>query len=254
MNTFALKTDGNQELAQRNARAPSHSSKSALPLGLFLILEGLLALAPMAILGPAIGWPASLDAPAAQQLGAIAAAPGAVAAGYGVYLAYSLLIAPLMVMLAARTFGSLAHPLAATVVVFAGLSALARAIGILRWLTVMPVLATGHAAALATGDAAGRAQIEWMFDALTTYGGGIGEVLGVSLLMAAALGVWAFGALRHTTLPRWLGVLGGLSSLALAAMALPNLGGPDLMPVAVAVSLLSVWMLAAGVYFCLRRG
>jgi hypothetical protein len=253
MNTFALHTDASRQQSLEDPRATPRSGTSTLPLGVFLILEGLLALAPMAILGPAIGWPASLDAPAAQQLGAIAAAPGAVAAGYAVYLAYSLLIAPLMVMLAARTFGSLAHPLAATVAVFAGLSALARAIGIMRWLTVMPVLATGHAAALATGDTSARMQIELMFNALTTYGGGIGEVLGVSLLMAAALGVWAVGALRQAALPRWLGVLGGLASLALAALALPNLDGPDLMPVAVAVSLLSLWMLAAGVYFCVRR-
>ena len=128
----------------------------AWALGLFLIAEALLSLAPMAILGPAIGWPASLGAPAAQQLGAIGAASGAVAAGYAVYLLYSLLIVPLMIVLAARHLGGLANPWAATVVAFGALSALARAIGILRWLTVMPALATAHAAA----DPAGRAAIE----------------------------------------------------------------------------------------------
>lgn len=35
----------------------------ATGLGVLLIADGLLALAPVAILGAAIGWPASLDAP-----------------------------------------------------------------------------------------------------------------------------------------------------------------------------------------------
>ena len=223
--------------------------KRAWGLGLFLIAQALLSLAPMAVLGPAIGWPASLDNPAAQQLAAIGAVPGAVSTGYAVYLLYSLLIAPLMIVLAARTFGSLSHPLAATVVAFGVLSTLARAIGILRWLTVMPVLATAHAAA----DPAARGQIELVFMALTTYGGGIGELLGVSLCMAASLGTLCFGALRSGTLPRWLAVLGLAAAAALAGMALPALGVPFEVPTAAAVSLLSLWMMAAGVWALARH-
>ncbi len=193
---------------------------------MLLIAEGLLALAPVAILGPAIGWPASLDNPAAEQLAAIAGAPGAVQAGYGLYLLYSVLVAPVMIALAARA-----------------LSALARSIGILRWLTVMPGLATAHAAA----DPATRAQIELVFEAFTTYGGGIGEVLGVSIFMALALGTLAVGALRRGGLPPWIAASALVTALALAALALPVFGGPDLMPVALAVSLLSLWMIATGV-------
>ncbi len=213
------------------------------PLGLFLIAEGALALAPLAILGPAIGWPASLDAPAAQQLAAIHAAPGALQAGYGLYLLYSLLIAPLMVVLAARQFGGLQRPLAATVAAFGVLSALARAIGILRWLTAMPELATAHAAA----EPAQRAVIEQVFAATTAYGGGIGELLGVSLLMALSLGLYAGASLVLRLGAAWLNVLGLVAALLLAGLALPAFGGPDLWPVAAAVSLLSVWMWAAGV-------
>ena len=218
-------------------------------LGLLLIGEALLSFAPLAVLGPAIGWPASLGSPAAQQLAAIGAAPTAVATGYAIYLVYSLLIAPLMIVLAARTFGSLAHPLAATVAAFGALSALARAIGILRWLTVMPVLATAHAAA----DPATRAQIELVFSATTRYGGNIGEVLGVSLLMAASVATLCAGALRQHALPTWLAVLGLIAAAALAGMALPTLGLPLAVPTAAAVSLLSVWMLAAGVHALTRR-
>ena len=126
------------------ADAPTRSRAFAV----LLITEALLSFAPVAILGAAIGWPASLDNPAAQQLAAIAAQPGAVAFGYGVYLLYSVLVAPVMIGLAARVFGGLGHPLAATVAAFGALSALARCIGILRWLTVMPLLATPLASAL----------------------------------------------------------------------------------------------------------
>ncbi len=219
-------------------------------LGAFLILEGLLALAPMAVLGPAIGWPASLGAPPAQQLAAIHAAPAAVAQGYAIYLLYSLLIAPLMLWLAARTFGSLAHPAAAVVAAFAALSALARAIGILRWLTVMPALATAHAAA----GPESRAAIETLFAAITAYGGGIGELLGVSLLMAASLGTLCVGAWRLRVMPLWLTLPGLVTATALAGMALPALGLGPAVPTAVAVSLLSFWMWAAGAWLLFARG
>jgi len=223
--------------------------RRAWGLGFLLIVQALLLLAPVAILGPAIGWPGSLGAPAAQQLSRIAAAPGAVAAGYGVYLLYSLLIAPVMILLAARSFGGLNNPWAATVVAFAALSALARAIGILRWLTVMPVLATAHAGA----DPATQASIELIFTATTSYGGGIGEILGVGLLMAAALATLCVGAFRQRTMQGWLALLGLITAGALASMALPALGLGGAVPTVAAVILLTVWMLAAGVHCLLRR-
>ncbi len=226
--------------AHASAGTPSRSTG----LGALLIVDALLSFAPVAILGAAIGWPESLDKPAAEQLAAIAAAPGGVALGYAMYLLYSILVAPVMIGLAARTFGGLNQPLGATVAAFGALSALARSIGILRWLTVMPVLATAHASA----DPALRMQIEWLFTGLTQYGGGIGEVLGVSVFMAASVGVLSVGALLRGGMRRWLAGLGLLSALLLAGLALPVLRGPDLVPVAAAVSLLSVWMIAAGVW------
>jgi hypothetical protein len=231
---------------------PPTTHRDGRALGILLLVEALLALAPVLILGAAIGWPASLDRPAAEQLAAVAAAPAAVSLGYGLYLLYSLLIAPLMIGLAARLPGGLAHPLGASIAAFAVMSALARALGILRWLTVMPALAAEHAAA----DAAGRRAIEPLFDALTTYGGGIGEVLGVSLLMAFALGLLCAAALRGglsgRAMPRPLAVLGLVVSALLAGLALPSLGIAVELPVALAVSGLSLWMLLLGLWM-LRR-
>jgi hypothetical protein len=229
------------------AAAAMPPSRPDRALGALLIAEALLSLAPVAILGAAIGWPASLDRPAAEQLAAIAAAPGAVALGYGIYLLYSILVAPLMIGLAARALGGLGSPLAATVAAFGALSALARAIGILRWLTVMPLLA----AARTGGDPAAQAQVALVFDALHAYGGGIGELLGVSLFMALAVGLLSIGGGLRGSLPGWLATLGALAAAMLAALAAPAFGAPEFMPVAAAVSVLSLWMLAAGLW-CLR--
>jgi uncharacterized protein YbjT (DUF2867 family) len=233
--------------ARHPAATRRHPGRSPW-LGTLLIADALLALAPVAILGAAIGWPASLGRPAAEQLAAIHAHAGAVSFGYAVYLLYSMLVAPVMIGLATRAFGGLLGPVAATVAAFGALSALARSIGILRWLTVMPALASAHAAA----DPAARAQIELVFGALTAYGGGVGEVLGVSLFMAAAVGVLSLGALHRATMPRGLAWLGVLTAALLGALALPVLGVDLEVPVALAVSVLSLWMLAAGIW-CLRR-
>ena len=228
------------------ADAPAASGRG---LGLLLIAEALLAFAPVVVLGAAIGWPASLGLPAEAQLAAIATHADAVALGYGLYLLYSLLVAPVMVGLAARACGGLQHPLALTGAAFGALSALARAIGILRWLTVMPALASAHAGA----DPATRVQIERLFDAVNDYGGGIGEILGVSLLMALSLGLLAVAALRSGSLPRWLAAAGMVAALMLAALALPALRIDLQMPVAAAVSMLSLWMLCVGVWLLRRR-
>lgn len=217
----------------------------ALPL----IAAALLSFAPLAILAPAIGWPGSLSAPAAQQLAAIAAKPQAVQQGYGVYLLYSILVLPVMVVLARRVFGSLAHPLAITAISFAALSALARSIGILRWLTVMPELATAHA----QGDASQRVVIERVFQAVNAYGGGIGELLGVSVFMSLSVGVVAFAALKRGTLPLPLALLGLASAVSLGSLILPALGVSLKLPIALVVTTLSVWMLVIGAWIFTQR-
>ena len=221
----------------------------AVGAGLLLIAVGAMAFAPLAVLAPSIGWPASLGLPAAEQLALVRAHPGAVTLGYALYLLYSLGVTPAMLLLAHHSLGSLARPAAATAVAFAALSSLARAIGISRWLTTMPVLAAAWAAA----DAAGKPMIELSFLAVTKFGGGVGELLGVSLFMAVAVGVLSAAAWRQRSLPRSLSALGLLSAGFLAALALPALGLPVDFPVAVAVSTQSVWLIACGVWLLVRK-
>ena len=247
MNTLTL-----PKTATPNASPAATACAARWPgrgLGALLIGDALLSFAPVVVLGAAIGWPASLDNQAAEQLAAIHANVDMVTLGYGLYLLYSILIAPVMIGLAARAFGGLQHPLAMTVAAFGALSALARAIGILRWLTVMPMLATAHAAAVP----AARAQIELVFNAVNDFGGGIGEILGVSLFMALALGTLCVAAWRSGGLPRWLAGAGMVSALMLAALMLPTLRIDLHMPVAAAVSMLSLWMLVAGVWLLRER-
>ena len=217
----------------------------AMAISLFFIFTSMLSFAPMVILGPAIGWPASLRNPAADQLMAIARAPQAVALGYGTYLLYSVLVLPAMVLVARRIYGSLSSAGAVMVVGFAAISVLARSVGILRWLTVMPELAQQHAKA----SEAQRSAIELVFQAVTVWGGGIGELLGVSLFMALSIGIAMAGAWSRRSMPRWLAALGMVSAGLLFAMLLPALGIAIKVPVAVAVSVLTVWMLAVGIWF-----
>jgi len=247
MNTLSLPEtatpDASPASTKPAARGPGRG------LGALLIADALLSFAPVVVLGAAIGWPASLDHPAAEQLAAIHANAGMVTLGYGLYLLYSILIAPVMAGLAARAFGGLQHPLAMTMAAFGALSALARAIGILRWLTVMPMLATAHAAA----DPTARTQIELVFNAVNEFGGGIGEILGVSLFMALSMGALGVAAWRRAALPRWLAASAVVVAAALAALALPAFRIDLHMPVALAVSMLSLWMLAAGVWLLRER-
>ncbi len=218
------------------------SFKLRFGIALFLIVEALLAFAPLAILGPAIGWPASLRDPAGQQLAAIAAAPLALTLGYSVYLLYSLAILPVAVIVAWRVTG-LTGKLSALIVALGALSALSRVIGILRWLTVMPILASGYASA----DPETRAAIELTFSAINSYGGGIGEVLGVALFGGLWLLVAMAAALRSRSLPLWLIVFGVVAAVLQLALAAPTLGIAVQVPVAVAVTVFVLWLVAFAV-------
>ena len=209
-----------------------HRSAAALAIAF-----GLLMFVPLIVLGQAIGWPASLDQPARTLMPLILEQQQAVRFGYGAYLVYSLLFFPVIASLGTVLGDTPTTRLAAQ---FAALSSLARSIGILRWLTVMPALAAVHASS-------NDKSLEPLFAALNTYGGGIGELLGVSLFGAFAIALNARAILLGGVLPAWLGWFGYATAFGLLLSWLEVFGlnlGPVL---SLGVTLVQLWFLAVGV-------
>ena len=216
-----------------------------------LLVQGFSIFAPMAVLGGAIQWPDSLDYPPARMLPLLLEEIAAVRLGYGLYLGYSLLFlvtGALTVRLASRP-----GPLGVLGLIALGaaaVSALARAIGIIRWLTGSTALAQAYSAPGLSADA--RTAIEAMQGAINSWGGAIGEALGV----AAFAAIWAISAslliLRDRQLPAWAGLTG------LAAGALVALPGLELFgitpPVSIVLSTtgIQLWFMALGILFLWR--
>src|SRR3712207_700905 len=144
---------------------------------LFRSLQFLLLTAAIVVLGSAIDWPASLDEPASVVLPAITEQRGAVIAGYGAYMLYSLLFVPLALLLYQVLAGSGAtSPLLAVAAGFGVVSALARALGIVRWFVLMPFLAEAYLDPWASE--ATRESVSLLYEAFNAYAGSVGEVLG----------------------------------------------------------------------------
>lgn len=207
-----------------------------------LAVQGLLIFVPLAVLGAAIGWPASLDDPAAVALPRLLENEGAVRLGYLVYLAYSVLFLPVAIW-TTRAVARADDPLVRLAIGFAVASTLARTIGILRWLTAMPELARTWVAAPPEAHPALAA----VYDALNSFGGGIGEILGVSLFAAGWLACTVAAARRAAVAPSWLVLAGGVVAAVLTAPLVALLGvdpGPLTTVASIAVQL---WFLAAAV-------
>jgi hypothetical protein len=212
--------------------------------GVLLILEGLLMIPPLVILGAAINWPASLSEPASINLPLLVEQASAVEAGYFIYLLYSILFFVVMLLTAGivsenREFNGW---LKATVG-FAVVSTLARCIGIVRWLSVMPVLAGYYV----SGSAETQATISVLYDAINAYGGTIGEALGVGVFAGLSLIALSIAMLKNSHNPKWLAACGLLAGFSVMIQSV-ELFGVDLGAlISVLVSVLHVWLFAAGI-------
>lgn len=88
-------------------------------------------------------------------------------------------------------------------------SAIAQAVGLLRWVLVVPPLASQFADPQAS--AATRDAVVVVFDAVHRYGGSLlGEMLG-QLLLAGWTGLVAWQLFRSGVVPRWLAAVGALT-------------------------------------------
>ncbi|QIN77317.1 DUF4386 family protein [Rubrobacter marinus] len=217
-----------------------------------LVLEPLLMYAAFFVLSSSINWPSSLDEPASVNLPLVAEQRGAMVLGYGAYLEYSLLILPLSVLLyfALGRRGA-SSPLLAVAAAVGAISALARALGIVRWLFLMPVLAEVYLDPATSG--ATREAVEVAYTSFNEYAGGVGELLGVALTGAAWVGLTSVAMLRSGRFPRWLGWL-GLLAAALLLPGLVSVAGLEVGSLFAVVggNVLLIWMLALAVVLGLR--
>ncbi len=230
------------------------TSRNLSIFGGLVVVEAALLFMPLAILGAAINWPDSLDYAPSQALPLIFDQLGQVRLGYGFYLLYSLawaLIGPAIAWAALGT-NKVAGPLFVTAVGLICASALARAIGIIRWLTASTFLAESYSSATPEE----RQTIELIQAAVNEWGGAIGEILGVSLFTVGWLIAVSLIILRNDGLPKILG-WAGLSVAPILASPVIELFGIE---ASIFISTLSIhlWLFATGFIMIgmgyLRRG
>lgn len=221
--------------------------------GFVFILQGLLIFVPLIVLGAAIEWPASLGDPAAIALPRLHENLDAVRIGYGAYLAYSVLFLATSALLVSILTPAGTENAGLRIAFAAGaLSALARTIGIIRWLVPMPELAEQYVDPATS--AATRETISVAYETLNLFGGSIGELLGVTIFAAIWVAGVSVALVRHETLPRWLG---GFGLLATAAMLvnLVEVVGIDLGGlISATVTIQHLWFLAVGIVLIRRAG
>jgi Domain of unknown function (DUF4386) len=145
----------------------------------FLIVQYILMLSAYLILSSTINWPVSLSDPASIALPRVIAMSQPMLLGYTCYLCVGLLFIPATVALNARL--GLVGPLANLTLGLAVVSAIAKTIGITRWLFAMPILAQAYVA-----PGADTETLSIIYEVLNGYAGSIGEIIGVSLIS----GIW----------------------------------------------------------------
>lgn len=218
--------------------------------GFVSIVQGLLIFIPTFVLGAAINWPDSLDDPASVALPRLLENEGAVRAGYFAYLIYSILFAISMALLSEVVFGKNGGILMRIVIALAVASALARSIGIVRWL--FPMFDLAEISKEAT-TAEQQFTVSTTFETLNSYGGTIGEVLGVSLFAAIAILLLSIGNLKERTLPKWFSYFGLISAIGLLWTSVEMLGiDPGSTAIFLGTTLVQFWFLFIGVWLIFK--
>jgi hypothetical protein len=215
-----------------------------LALSCFVIFQSLLIFAPLFILGAAIDWPNSLDFPPSQILPLIAKNLDQFRLGYGIYLIYSLLwivVGAAIPWLACRKEGGVSI-LVMLAVTLGCISAVARSIGIIRWLTASSEFSRVYQN---SGEVAVKSGIEAAQIAVNSWGGAIGEVLGVALFAAAWLIAVSMIIVTNKSLPKILGIL-GFPVAIIVALPSAELFGFQLMSVTASTSAMHFWLLTVG--------
>ena len=216
-----------------------------------LFFQAFFIFAPIAILGGAIDWPASLDFSPGQTLPLIQSEQAAVRLGYGLYLAWSLAFAGSAALIVKLASGDRALRALSMLAIALGVaSALARAIGIVRWLSGSTALADAYAAA--PEGSVERVAIETTQTALNAYGGTIGEDLGVGMFAAMWLACVGALILKDRGLPSWLGWLAFPAAAVSSTPSLALVGITSPIDVVVATTSMLLWIAAVAVVLLAR--
>jgi hypothetical protein len=226
--------------------------KTSRPLtGLSAIVLAILFNVPFSILASTYDYPDVLRRPAGEALDLFAAGGPSLILTWHAFALCALALAPMAIALSMTPRRVAETPaLAIGAAILGALSGLAQAIGLWRWVFVVPMLARVHAAPTASPEA--KASAEAAFAVLNQYGGvAIGEHLGQWLL---ALFVLCLSLLQWRERRRVSAVLGLLTFAALLvgtgeglAIAL-NYPGDLFGLVTIGGFLgLTVWLIATGI-------
>jgi hypothetical protein len=206
---------------------------------------------PFSVLAATYDYPDVLRRPAGEALDLFAAGGESLILTWHGFALSALALAPMAIALSLTPARVAERPaLAVGAAVMGALSGLAQAIGLWRWVFVIPGLARTHADPAAAPDA--KLAAERAFDLLNHYGGvAIGEHLGQVLL---ALFVAMLACLQWGERKRISAVLGLVTALAVAvgtgeglAIALGRSGEIFGLVTIAGFLGLTVWLIATGV-------
>ena len=217
-------------------------------VGLLVLFQSILLFLPLIILGNAINWPDSLDYPASQSLPLILNNLDQVRLGYGIYLFYSILWVLIGTLIARIALDRKEiDTLFVVAIALISVSALARSIGIIRWLTASPFLAEIYP----TATEVSKETIVFIQTVINNWGGAIGEILGVSLFTSGWLVAVSLIILRNNYLPRILGWFGLIVSVILSSPVIELFG----MSASIFLSTVSIhlWLFLAGLIILFKK-
>ena len=223
------------------SRNPARRTAAVLLIGQFVAMW-----TAFFILMPAINWPASLDLPPAEILPLILEQSGPVFTGYLSYLIHALLLIPIAALMPAAL--GLGNGAGRAALLFGGLAGFAKALGITRWIFLMPGLAVAYTSPGA--DQATQSAIAVVYEAFNAYAGGVGEILGVGLFA----GIWTL-ILSSALIATGSRILGwaGIAAALLLFTTLPSVVGIE-NPILLTLSgiVWQIWTFALAVHLWRR--
>lgn len=206
---------------------------------------------PLGILGAALEWPSNLSEDASHNLPLLLKEDQAAFWGYFLYLLYSILFFPMGYLFAKTVAGPdlAGSPLLPIASGLAALSAVSRSIGLSRWLFAMPTLARMYVDPNVSETT--KETISVVYEMLNGWGGGIGELLGVSLFAALWVVCVSLLFVQSPQWPSWMGYIGFLVAidLSLNLMEMSILDYDMGINLTLAVVFLHLWLVGGSLFF-----